>query len=66
MLCYSPTDRLQPLLDAMAEVGIGAAVVVRRPTLLGLEAAGLRRITGYLTEAEGKSQEELVALLETI
>lgn len=66
VLCYSPTQRLEPVLEYLATIGVGADMVARRPTLLGLEEASLRRITGYLSEAEGKTPEELVALLETI
>ena len=65
-LCYSPTERLAPLLSYLSEMGVGPAVVVRRPSLLGFDVGSLQRITGYLTEAEGRTQEELVSLLETI
>ena len=67
VLCYSPSERLQPFFDYLKELGIGTATVAQRPTLLGLEVtSSLQRIVSYLTEVDGKSQEEIAALLDTI
>ena len=66
-LCYSPTERLKPFLDYLNETGISMEMIVRRPTLLGLELnTSLRRIVDYLQEVQGKTHEELLSLLETI
>jgi len=66
-LVYDPQARLRPIFDYLKELGMSAsATIVRRPSLLGLEAdASLRRIVGYLQEVEGKSMAEIEELLAT-
>lgn len=66
-LVYDPQTRLRPLFDYLAELGMTpAATVVRRPSLLGLDAdANLRRIVGYLQEVDGRSLAEIEELLAT-
>lgn len=49
LLCYSVPDRLQPFFSYLTgELGLSAGeaagVVERRPTLVGVEVAGLRRM----------------------
>lgn len=67
MLSYSVEERLRPFFDYLASVGIveAAAVVAKRPTLLGLDAdQNLKKMVGYLLES-GNSVEEIVKYLET-
>lgn len=65
-LCYSPTERLTPLFNYLSDLGVGPDAVVRRPSLLGMNVGSLQKITGYLMEVKGSSEEEIVALLDTI
>ena len=69
VLCYSVEGRLQPLWAYLSEeLGLGqervAAVLEARPSLLGVDAANLRRVVGYLL-ASGSSLEEVETLLST-
>lgn len=50
VLGYSPAERLQPLADFLGGLGLPdpAAVLRRRPTILGLDLEQCRRIVGYL------------------
>ena len=69
LLCYSVPDRLQPFFEYLtAELGLAAgeaaAVVERRPSLLGVEVGSLRRMVGFLQES-GNSREQVVELMST-
>ena len=52
ILSYSSTDRLQPFVEYLSELGYTdlASIVRRRPTILGLDLVQVRRIVGYLLE----------------
>ena len=70
LLCYSVADRLQPFFAYLTGPQLGlspeeaAAVVERRPSLLGVEVGQLERMVGYLQQS-GTGREELLELLAT-
>lgn len=67
VISYSPSERLQPFLESLQAAGIPEpmAVVLRRPTLLGLSNRdNLARIVSYLVDS-GHSMEEVAELLAT-
>lgn len=66
-------ERLQPFFEYLtgpAPEGLAlsaqraAAVVERRPSILGVEVAGLRRMVGFLLES-GSSMDEVVEMMAT-
>ncbi len=69
LLSYSVEARLQPFFQYLSgELGLSAAeavgVVERRPSLLGVEVDGLRRMVGFLQES-GSTREEIIELMAT-
>ncbi|KAL4431606.1 hypothetical protein ABPG77_001448 [Micractinium sp. CCAP 211/92] len=73
LLSYRVEERLQPFfayLTGPAPEGLAlsaqqaAEVVERRPTILGVEVDGLRRMVGFLLES-GSSMEEVVEMMAT-
>ncbi len=71
VLCYDVEARLRPLA-AFLEAGTGlerarlAAVLVRRPTLLGLQPDQIERIVGYLRAVETPEVTLLELLASTL
>lgn len=67
VLCYSPSERLQPFFAYLRELGIQAPdrTVLQRPSLLGLTADGsLRQMVDYLQQNE-YTPEQIEQLLAT-
>lgn len=67
VISYSPAEQLQPFLDGLRGLGIRdpLAVVVRRPSLLGLSLRdNVQRIVEYLKEA-GNTMEQIEEMLAT-
>ena len=67
VLCYSVTERLAPFWDYLSSVGVKdvAAVVVKRPSLLGLDVENnLKKIVDYLKYVDTPI-EQIVKYLET-
>ena len=66
-LCYSVSERLQPFWEFLNSIGIEAPAqtVMKRPSILGLDASkNLRSIVSYL-QSVGHSLEEIETFLET-
>ena len=66
-ICYSVPERLQPFWEFLNSIGIEAPAqtVMKRPSILGLDASkNLRSIVSYL-QSVGHSLEEVETFLET-
>ena len=66
-ICYSVSERLQPFWEFLNSIGIEAPAqtVMKRPSILGLDASrNLRSIVSYL-QSVGHSPEEIETFLET-
>ncbi len=67
VLSYSPAERLAPFVEGLAGLGVREplAIIVRRPSLLGLSLReNIQRIVSYLQEA-GHSMEQIEEMLAT-
>ncbi|KAI3436222.1 hypothetical protein D9Q98_002276 [Chlorella vulgaris] len=70
LLSYRVEQRLQPFFAFLAEQPLAlsrdeaAVVVQRRPSILGVEVAGLRRMVAFLLES-GNSREQVIELMAT-
>lgn len=67
VLSYSPAERLQPFLEFLTSSGFRdpAAIILRRPTTLGLDVDNnLRRIVDYLL-VNGYTMEQIEEFLAT-
>lgn len=69
MLCYSVEERLAPFWDYMQHIGVQdvAAVVCRRPSLLGLDVNNnLTKIVDYLQYVETPPETIVKYLVDSI
>jgi hypothetical protein len=67
VLSYDPRERLAPFIEGLGGLGVRdpLAIIVRRPSLLGLSLReNIQRIVGYLQEA-GHGMEDIEEMLAT-
>ncbi|EFN53178.1 hypothetical protein CHLNCDRAFT_136986 [Chlorella variabilis] len=69
LLSYRVQERLQPFFEYLTgELGLSpqeaASVVQRRPSIVGVEVDGLRRMVAFLLES-GNTKEQVVELMAT-